>query len=285
MDLRKTCILAFITLLCFIRVSGIEIICNKQDSIVYEEYIKQFSSQKEKPVQELIVNTAKYFIGKPYVASTLEVSDDSKLVVNLREFDCMTFVETCIALSGTIKSGDTSLENYCRILSFIRYRNEKPEGYTSRLHYTIDWIYENSEKGIFKDISTELRGEYVQKDINFMSSKSELYKQLKNNPANLDKIKQIEDTINSRNNYNIISTSTIRTNQKKIKDGDIIAFATSVKGLDYSHLGIAYYVNKQLHFIHASSRVNKVIIENKTLENYCRDSKNCIGISVLRING
>ena len=36
--------------------------------------------------------------GRPYVASTLEVADPERLVVNLRGLDCATLVETASAL-------------------------------------------------------------------------------------------------------------------------------------------------------------------------------------------
>jgi len=261
-----------------------EILCSKQDSLIYENYIKRFSTQKGKPFEELIINTAKHFIGKPYAASTLEISDDNNLVINLREFDCTTIVETCMALAGTIKSEDSTLTNYSRILSFIRYRESEPKGYTSRLHYTTDWIYQNIQKKVLKDLSLELGGKSMEKEINFMSINPALYEQLKDNPGNIEEIKKIEENINNRNSYHIIPTISIQENQAKIKNGDIIAFATKIKGLDYSHIGIAYWIGNNLHFIHASSRLKKVIIEDKTLIDYCKSSKNCTGISVLRIN-
>lgn len=255
----------------------------KSDSLIYEAYIKEFANYKDKSFNELIINTAKYFLGKPYVASTLEILDEEKLIINLREFDCTTFVENCIALSATIKFGDlASFENYSRLLTSIRYRDRKIDGYTSRLHYTTDWIYENGKNGVLWNISYET-GQRVEKPLNFMSTHPQSYKHLKDNPDNIQKIKEIESSINSRNTYEIIPISAIPTAIEKIHNGDIIAFATSIKGLDYSHMGIAYWNNGKLHFIHASSRMKKVVIESQTLLDYCRNSKNCSGISILRI--
>ncbi|MBB4036311.1 hypothetical protein GGR21_002213 [Dysgonomonas hofstadii] len=284
MGSAKVYILIITGLLCSFQVKSIEILWNKQDSLVYEDYIKRFSDQKDKPYEELIINTARFFLNKPYIASTLEISDDSKIVINLNEFDCTTFVEACIALSKVIKSGDYSQENLSRTFSNIRYRNGKADGYTSRLHYTTDWIYENGQKGVLKDITLKLGGSNIHKEINFMSSKPDLYTHLKNSPENIEEIKTVEKTINSRNSYNIISVTSIANNQKGIRNGDIIAFATAIKGLDYSHIGIAYWQGEKLHFIHASSRMKKIIIESRTLIDYCQSSKNCTGISILRIN-
>lgn len=280
--LRLT-ILGALFLIALQAVGAKDILYSKADSLIFEAYIKQFATQRDKPVDELIINTAKYFLDKPYVAFTLETSDNEKLVINLREFDCTTFVENCIALSLTLKDGKLSFESYCKNLQGIRYRNGRIDGYTSRLHYTGDWIYENQRRGMIKDMSAGLGGKYHQKDIDFMSTHPQSYKHLKDNEANIGKIKEVEDNINNRNSYVVVPTSSIPSIEKEIRNGDIVAFATSINGLDYSHIGIAYWEKGRLHFIHASTRLKKVIIEEKTLSEYCRGSKSCTGISILRV--
>lgn len=46
------------------------------------------------------------FLKTPYVAHTLEVNDEEKLVVNFDEVDCTTFVEYVLALSlSPVKDG------------------------------------------------------------------------------------------------------------------------------------------------------------------------------------
>lgn len=263
---------------------GRDIVSTPADLRIYETYIKQFEKQKDKPFEEIFINTAKYFLGKPYVASTLEVPDTERMVVNLREFDCTTFVENCIALSQVIKSGDFSYDNYLQTLITMRYRDGEVAGYTSRLHYTSDWIYENEKYGLLRNISSEIGGEKVKKDVNFMTTHPQLYKHLKGNAQNIEKLDKIEKNISKRNAYEILPTAAIYNSQQKIKTGDIIVFATSIAGLDYSHIGIAYWQKEKLHFIHASSKVRQVIIEQKTLLEYCQTSKSCTGVTVLRIN-
>lgn len=263
---------------------GGDIVSTPADLRIYEAYIKQFEKQKDKPFEEIFINTAKYFLGKPYVASTLEVPGTERMVVNLREFDCTTFVENCIALSQVIKSGDFSYDNYLQTLITMRYRDGEVAGYTSRLHYTSDWIYENEKHGLLRNISSEIGGEKVKKDVNFMTTHPQLYKHLKGNAQNIEKLDKIEKNISKRNAYEILPTAAIYNSQQKIKTGDIIVFATSIAGLDYSHIGIAYWQKEELHFIHASSKARQVIIEQKTLLEYCQTSKSCTGVTVLRIN-
>lgn len=260
------------------------VIYNKEDSLIFVRYIEQFKPQKDLPFNQLLVKTAEFLLGKPYVASTLEASDNETLIINLRELDCTTFVENCIALTRVIKSGDSSFENYCSCLINMRYRGGEIKGYTSRLHYTSDWIYENERNNLLRNISTDIGGKIINHPLSFMSGHPQSYKHLKDNEANVSKMKEIERTVNNRDNYRIIPVESISKNKEKIESGDIVVFATSLQGLDYSHIGIAYWQNGELHFIHASSKQKQVVIEKKTLVGYCVDSKSCSGISILRIN-
>ena len=255
------------------------------DLVVYDGFISQMSKETSKPINEIMVQTAKYFIGKPYVANTLETKYEEFLVINFEEFDCTTFVETCIALSRVIKSDDYSLNNYIYELTSIRYRGANVDGYSSRLHYVSDWKYENEKNKVLTDITQQIGGVLVNKPIDFMSTHSQAYKILKNNNSEILKIAAIENAINARNNYYVIPVSLLAQNETKIKDGDIIVFATSVAGLDYSHIGIACRNSKgELSFIHASSAARKVLIQQNTLLAYCKSVKSNRGISVFRLN-
>lgn len=158
------------------------------------------------------------------------------------------------------------------------------DGYTSRLHYSSDWINENEERGLWKNISLDLGGEVMKKNVDYMSSHPQAYKHLMNDSSNVDKIKEAEQNINRRNSYKLIPKQKIASIEELIHDGDVILFSTSINGLDYSHLGIAYWTEGKLHFIHASSAHKKVIIEPKTLNDYCKTSKKCTGISLIRLN-
>ncbi len=254
----------------------------QQDLLLYKEYVTQFKKKSGLPLNDLIIETALFFKGTPYVASTLDNNDKEQLVINLRQFDCTTFVETCMALSKTIKTDDFSFSNFCRQLQTIRYRQSEIDGYSSRLHYVTDWIYDNQKKNILSDRTKSIGGITDYKVINFMSTHTDAYAQLKNNTEQQLRIKDIETAINKRKNYNYIQKADIYNVKNEIKDGDIIVFATSIKGLDYSHIGIAYHTQGKLSFIHASTKSMKVITEPLSLYDYCMKSSKCVGITVLR---
>lgn len=253
---------------------------NRKAFTEYLDYVEPYKGLNSK---ELFVKTAQFFLGKPYVASTLEIGDKEQLVVNLNEFDCTTFVETCLALTLTIKSESINYNSFENNLKKIRYRNGVIDGYTSRLHYMLTWIKDNCAGNLLQNISSQLGGIEKQKQINFMSEHPHLYPKLKDNRLEIERMKQIENSITAAD-YVIIPYSVILKQENSIQNGDIIIFATAIGGLDYSHLGIAYWVDKDLRMIHASSLYKKVVIEPKTLKHYVNSSRSCTGISVLRLN-
>lgn len=256
----------------------------RQDSLIFEKYITDFGEKQDLPMGRLIAETALYFKGRPYVASTLEKENKEKLVINLREFDCTTLVETCIALSGTIRSKEHTFKKFRELLQMIRYRQGIVENYSSRLHYVSDWIYDNSEKGILTDVCKDAGSVLEKKLIDYMSTHPNAYRQLTGDRKMQHKMEEVEADINARGGYYYIPKQDVNKIDERISEGDIIAFATSIDGLDYSHIGIAYRGDHGLSFIHASTRSKTVTVEPQSLYDYCKKSSRCTGITVLRIN-
>ncbi len=236
---------------------------------IFKDYPSSFAT---------VVDCAKFFLGKPYKKGTLEVGSDSILVVNLLEFDCTTLVENVVALHAL----DSITKNdFCEKLTKIRYRNSKTEGYSSRLHYFSEWISSNEQKGFLKDITQEIGGVAVKKQLNFMSLHRNLYPALKDETA-FQKMLKIEQQ-NSQIQRFVIPKKDIEKVASKIQNGDIIALATNIKGLDFVHTGFAVFQGGKLHLLHASSKAGKVIVSPKSLLEYVKIWKQVEGIVVLRI--
>ena len=88
-----------------ITVTGNEsIIYTPEDQQILNHIFEQIGTQSDLPVSKIIIKVGTFFLGSPYVDHTLEYEPE-QLVVNLREFDCTTFVESCLAIAKTIKSG------------------------------------------------------------------------------------------------------------------------------------------------------------------------------------
>ncbi len=234
---------------------------------------------KEK-INNVIIEVGKNFIFFPYKSGVLEKNEKESLIINLRELDCVTFVENTMAISNLIKSKKNNFSDFKKELQLIRYRNGEIKNYSSRLHYFSDWIFENEKNKKVKDITKILDGEIYKKNINFISRNKNKYKGISDENI-LEEIRNIENNISKRKYY-FIPKNKISKIKDKIKDGDIIAITLNIKNLDIAHVGIAIWENSKLHLLHASSRMKKIVISEKTLDNYLLNNKQFTGMMVVR---
>ena len=252
----------------------------QSDKGIFESYLNSVQTVDKLCSDILMDETVKFFLGVPYVGKTLEYEPE-RLIVNLREMDCMTFVENVLALAEASASGTPSWQTYLEKLQQIRYRDGKIEDYTSRLHYTSDWIYENEKKGLIADITKEIGGVPLAMDVSFVSTHPESYMQLQSHPEYIAVMAKKEKEINSRQYY-YIPKEEIDKREAQIRTGDIVCFVTSIKGLDISHVGIVHKEGDKMTFIHASSGKKRVIINEESLQDYVLGIKKSKGIMVLR---
>ncbi len=252
-----------------------------EDTRIFERLLEQLAEEDQTSSGELMVKVGSHFLETPYVANTLETEGNERLVINLREMDCTTFAENCLALTRTIKSKKPSLDRFTQELAGVRYRNAKIDGYTSRLHYTTDWIYNNQQKELIRDVTGDISGNPYIKTINFMSTHPDSYFHLKNNALLVAEMAEIENDISGRNYY-YIPKERIAELESNLKDGDIIALTTSIDGLDVSHMGILVRKNNRIHLLHASLSAKKVVVTEEPLADYLKDSKTVTGIMVAR---
>lgn len=255
--------------------------CTEEDRTIFERYLSEMYSHKEFPQEQLLIETARFFLGTPYVGATLEKEPEG-LVVNLREMDCTTFVETVISLVRTLRCEQPSFDLFCQHLQQLRYRNGVIHDYTDRLHYTSDWIFENQRKGIVDDITKAIGGVPCPLNLSFMSTHPGSYLQLKDNPERVGVMAEKEKEINARSYYYIPETE-IADSGWGMRNGDIVCFVTSIKGLDIAHLGFVYRDGNRLTFIHASSTAKKVIINEDPIDVYVSKVKNDTGVMIVRL--
>lgn len=201
------------------------------------------------PIGEVVARVGSWFVGVPYTASTLEAPGPEALVVNLREFDCVTYVESMLALARVIRSGGDEFSDLRRELQKIRYRDGRLVEYPSRLHYFSDWIRDNQRKGIVEDQTQALGGIVDAEPIDFMTQHRAAYRQLAD-ARYFDVIRAHEMKLTQAPRY-MIPEQRIDDVASRIRNGDVIAATSSVKGLDVAHTGLAYWRGGQLHLMHA----------------------------------
>lgn len=254
---------------------------SENDSIKVQDLLQKASQLPVDSSRTLFF--AQSLAGVPYVANTLDETDEETLIIHLDKVDCTTFVETVLALSLADKEGRSDFGSYKQALRYIRYRDGKQNGYISRLHYFSDWIKDNEHKGIVHERTGELGLSSSQVlNLNFMSTHPDRYRQLKNNPSLISRMVETE------RKWKNISVSYIPKDHLNaspeelgIKDGDILAITTNIKGLDVVHLGFACWVKGKLHLLHASSVMKKVILDPQTLFDYSKNKKAHTGVRVI----
>lgn len=231
---------------------------------------------------------ARQFLGVPYVAHTLEVNDDERLVVNTRQLDCTTLVETVAALKLCTQAGKHGFADYLNTLRQLRYRQGRMAGYPSRLHYFTDWIRDKVAMQLVTDIQQPNPPFSAVQTVNvdYMSTHTSAYKALKANAALVPEIRAAEQSLTGMK-VRYIPKRSLRNSallRKVIKDGDILAITCNKKGLDIAHLGFAVWRSNGLHLLNASMIHKKVIEEPMTLYQYMQKHKTHTGIRVVRIN-
>ena len=236
-----------------------------------------------------MVRAAKHLLGQPYEAGTQEGREE-RLRIYLTRTDCILFAETCLGLVRTVqrKGAQATFEDLAQTLQGTRYRDGAVDGYASRLHYTTEWIRQGERTGAFEDITESLGGVRDARRIDFMSTHPDSYAPLKGESQyakdNRGRIREMETRVSALPRF-YVPKDRLAAVEDRIQSGDILCFATSIDGLDYSHVVIAYRekAGGRLGFIHASTSAKQVVIEPRTLQAYLDANARITGISVLRV--
>jgi len=195
---------------------------------------------RESDVIRRMQRLANMFVGSPYIANSLigGPHQTEKLVVNLEAFDCVTFVESTLALARS-----TSPTGFINELKRIRYRQGLID-WTARLHYFSDWMKSNQQHGIIR-IRTRGTGSHsIKKNLT----------NLKGLPARAVR-------------FQIVPKSKAHLARRRISNGSIVAFGSMRFGLDFFHTGLLFFPKlpagrlKEMVLYHASRDAKKVIAE------------------------
>jgi hypothetical protein len=259
-----------------------EVDSDPQDSVIFEQRMALAREQRldTLPVGKVIAALGRTFVGTPYTPGTLEAEGPERLIVNLRELDCVTFVENMLAMSRIIVAGHPDYQSFKSELARIRYRDGHLDGYPSRLHYFSEWIANNAAKGVVQEITTDIGGVPDSMALTFMTSHRESYRQLKDE-ATFGAIGMMEKNLAGKTRY-YVPEDRIAQVADRIQDGDIIGATSTLEGLDVAHTGIALRVDGKLHLMHAPLVGKAVEISTKPLADRILEIKAQDGIMVAR---
>ena len=178
--------------------------------------------------------------GRPYRALGLVggADDKERLVVDLATFDCVTFVESALALASS-----TSRTGFVRELKRWRYRDAQVD-WRARLHYFSDWMRAHQRRGAVR-IQTRGEGSRVIHET-------------------LGLIKELRKR---RVRIHVVPKRLVHRALPRISDGAVIAFASVRARLDFFHTGLVFHAREEvrsaddLMLYHASRTRRRVVRE------------------------
>lgn len=245
---------------------------------------------REGEMSALVARVARTFLGRPYIANTLNepkaaaqlaAEDAEPLVCRLDAFDCVTLVESSLAIARAIAADRPDWGGYQRELERLRYREGRREGYASRLHYFSEWIADNERRGNLRDLTPSLGGVPDPRPIRFMTAHRSAYKKLANDQV-FARIQASEAAL-SKLPRHVLPKDRVAGVLPLLQSGDIVAFATDIEGLDVVHTGLVERLpDGSVHLLHAPEPGQQVTVSKKPLAEYIQGFKHHIGLMIAR---
>lgn len=254
------------------------------DSVLHGRFTRLMHEARQerlagRPLGEVMQALGLRLQGAPYVAGLLDVVPAESLLTPLDRFDCVLFVETVLALAQSVTLGDTTLAGFQQRVEQLRYRDGQMKGYCSRLHYFTDWIDDNAQRGLVRDITRELGGRPMRRQIRFMSRHRTLYPRLAAD-STWQCIQRVEEALSARERF-VLTTDQIHRIAEGLQPGDIVAFVARESTLDVVHVGLVYVsADGRRGLLHASPQGGVKV--SPDLQTYAENNPNQVGIVVAR---
>jgi hypothetical protein len=149
------------------------------------------------------------------------------------------------------------------------------------LHYFSEWISDGERRGLVRDIGAALGGTEDTRPLRFMTEHRKSYPALANETV-FRAIGEMERRLDKHPRH-VVPTARIPEVIDRIETGDVLAFATSIAGLDVSHAAFAYRDSSDvLRVLHAPLSGGVVEVTRTTLPEYVSAIRRATGILVAR---
>ena len=247
-------------------------------------------SAAEVPLGRSAVRVGELATGTPYVPGTIDAylvsgalpTTPEPLTLSLTQFDCVTLVESCLAVSrATGREEPPTWDDFGREVERMRYRGGMRQGYGSRLHYFSEWIADGATRGLVRDLGLELGAVEDRRPLRFMTQHRGSYPALAND-AVYQEIGTMERRLDGAPRR-VIPTARIADVANGIETGDVLAFATAIPGLDVTHAAMAYREGDgTLRVLHAPLSGGVVEVSRLALPEYVAAIRRATGVMVAR---
>jgi hypothetical protein len=205
------------------------------------------------------------------------------LRVELSRFECVTFIESSLAVARCGFRGEPTESCFERELVASRYRGGTLSDYASRLHYFDDWIDDNEARKRLENMTPALGGEPLTRSYFHISSRvlprSDLSKETL---AALTREVVATESRLSRTPHLVLSRDRAPRVLGQLADGDLVAFVRERSGLLIHHAGFIYRVGGKPRLLHASSYHGRVVLTREDVLSYLLRRPERQGIVVAR---
>ncbi|HEY6330909.1 MAG TPA: N-acetylmuramoyl-L-alanine amidase-like domain-containing protein [Blastocatellia bacterium] len=202
-------------------------------------------------IGERVSNVSAEWLGRPYIESPLDPGGDTEsLRIDLEAFDCVTMVETAIAISIS-----EDIDQFVDTLKKIRYHNGVVE-WSARNHYMSDWLTNNVAIGVLQDLTT--------------------------GPSTVEKIavlNAVEGLPPKLTAFRYFPQENLGTISRRLRTGDLASFASLKPGLDVFHTGFLIVTGDGVVLRHASRSAGKVV--DQSLDQFIAGNK-MLGVLIAR---
>lgn len=236
----------------------------------------------KQPAGPLVGALGRRLMGTPYLTHPLGSGDTAEEPVSCRldGFDCVTFVETVLAGAEALRAG-TGAAGFREALGRYRYRPGEVGRYAGRHHYFSDFLSFNAARGALAEQATAWGGVPDSRPIDFMTTHRASYPGLVRGDA-FEAVAAREAAI-SRAPRPYIPAQAVAGIEDRIREGDVIAFETTIPGLDVVHVGVAVRCpDGRAHLLHAPEPGSTVQMSAKPLGEQVLAYKAYAGLRIFR---
>jgi len=174
-------------------------------------------------------------LGAPYAAHALvgSATEAEVLVAPLDGYDCVTYVESVLALA---RSGEPA--GFVEELRTLRYDAGRVE-WKRRNHYMTEWVRRNARAGAVRAVAPGALGKRVEKTLS-----------------------AVPGLPTRRARFVCVPKARLRAFLPRLANGDVLLFASTKAGLDVFHCGFLVLAGGSLRLRHASRSAGRVVEED-----------------------
>ncbi|HVF90795.1 MAG TPA: N-acetylmuramoyl-L-alanine amidase-like domain-containing protein [Blastocatellia bacterium] len=193
------------------------------------------STEKSDRLPARIDLISEAFLARPYAANPLGggPGQPETLTASLEAFDCVTYIETVLALALSGISGDAA--EFLDLLRRIRYEDGEV-AWQKRNHYMTGWAENNESAGFVRNITDGPLAEKITRTLSV-----------------------VEGLPARRVTFQLFRKRKLASISARIETGDLILFASAKRNLDFFHTGFLIERDGELRLRHATRSAGAVV--------------------------